>query len=50
MMHDGECCGTCKHHKFSRPDDAFICYCEKSEFYTDMTPYAFRCEDWEEKE
>ena len=50
MTNKKEDYSTCKHHKYSEYEEAHICHCVNSIFYTDATPDVLNCEEWKEIE
>lgn len=47
---ESKCCGNCVYHRFEGIDEDWICTNAASEYCGDWTPYAYLCEDWEERD
>ncbi|MDL2324046.1 hypothetical protein LJC61_02685 [Ruminococcaceae bacterium OttesenSCG-928-A16] len=42
-------CGTCEYHTYDPASGDWLCFCDKSDFFTDWTGYNDGCPDWEER-
>jgi hypothetical protein len=44
-----QCCGSCRWHYYTEPDDDWICTNPNSENYADFTEYAHSCEEYQSR-
>lgn len=45
-----KCCGTCKHSKYDKQSEDFVCSNSESENFADWVDYSNYCEEWEDNE